>query len=147
MKNLFAIGVLLGSLLLSACTQDVVIRSGGSTVNVGKVVSEDAMIRVEGKLAGEYVPMGVYELNGKSFSKNLEKEWAKFDPTAMLGKDVDFDLYTSVFYIGDRASAIAEVDKVHVTCPDGMMIAACISYVERTERIILETYRRKYSFL
>lgn len=147
MKNILAIGILLGSLVLSACTQDVVIRSGGSTINVGKVVSEDAMIRVEGELAGEYVPMGVYELNGKSFSKNLEKEWAKFDPTAILGKDVNLDLYTSVFYIGDRASAIAEVDKVHVTCPDGMMIAACISYVERTERTILETYRRKYSFL
>lgn len=147
MKRLGIIAVLLGALALSACTPDVVVTNGGTTTNVGQVVSELANIRVEGELNGKLVPLGTYELNGTKFTENLTEQWKTFDDKRIITSPVIFKFTTRVLYTGTHGIAIADMDSELFKCDRGMLLGTCITATQKKEIQLYEQYKAKFSHL
>lgn len=147
MKRFGIIAVLLGALALSACTQDVVVTNGGSTTNVGRVISEDASITVEGQLNGKFVPLGIYELDGSKFTEQLTEQWKTFDDKQILTGPVVFKFTSRVIYTGTKNLAIAVVDRTLFKCDKGMMMGTCITATQKKEAELYTQYKTKFSHL
>lgn len=146
MKRLGIIGVLLGALALSACTQDVVIRNSEGVTVVGQVQGEYVNSKVE--IRADNAPfetLGIFST--QRVSEPFANGWSDLDNTSLIEKQFDVKLSTGVTYIGTKGKATMLIDTRTVSCPVGFMVGTCLSAIEENEVEVLKLYKEKFSYL
>lgn len=146
MKRLGIIGVLLGALALSACTQDVVIRNNEGVTVVGEVVGEYLNSRVDvGTGDSEGVSLGVFST--QQLIQPFNAAWGEYDSTSLIEKKFEAKVITGVTYIGTKGKATMIVDSRTILCPVGFMVGTCLSAIEDNQNEIVSLYKEKFSYL
>jgi hypothetical protein len=142
----FVLGAALAaSLLLTGCTQDIIIRTTSGVVNVGQVTSEQATVKVVGSVQGRKYELGSYPI--ADVAATLQAGWADVEGTSMLERELALKLETTVTYVGTKNTARIVVDRTNVECPRGFMFATCMSQIEATQAGLIKMYEEKFSYL
>lgn len=143
MKRILIVG--LTSLLLTACSNDVIIHTKSGAVNVGEVTAEAARTKVIGSVQGNEFDLGTYPTS--EFATALKDGWAGVSDTDMLERDMHLDLQTMVTYRGTKNQVDRLIDTTLVVCPKGFMFGTCMSRIEATQEGLMLLYKEKFSYL
>lgn len=142
MKRLIAVAF--AALVLTGCSQDVIIHGESGAVNVGVVTAEQARVSVTGVVEKKKFPLGAYPI--AEVANVFSIVWSA-DQTAFLERDMELRLETVVTYIGTKGSTNLTVDRTSITCPKGFMFSTCVSQLEATQIGLAAMYKEKFSYL
>lgn len=145
MKRILIGMALSASLLLTGCTQDVIIHTKSGAVNVGEVTAEVARTKVIGYANSVEFDLGTYPTS--DIASSLQTGWTGVADTDMLQRDMDINLQTMVTYKGTKNVVDKLIDSTTLTCPKGLMFGACMTKIEATQDGLLLLYKEKFSYL
>lgn len=146
MKRLGIVGVLLGALALSACTQDVVIRNSSGVTVVGEVTGEYLNSRVDVATDGmSLASLGMFST--QTIVQPFKAAWDEYAGTDLIEVPFQAKVTTGVTYIGTKGIATLVIDTRTIECPKGFMVGTCLSAIEDNQNEIVSLYKEKFSYL
>lgn len=145
MKRLVLGVVLAASLLLTGCTNDVIIRGDSGVVNVGEVTAEQANVKVTGQVATRSYELGTYPI--ANVASTVGAGWGDAKGTSILKHQMGLKLETIVTYIGTKNTVEVLVNTTNVVCPEGFMLVTCLGQLSATQDALVQMYKEKFSYL
>lgn len=146
MKRIGIVGVLLGALALSACTQDIVIRNSSGVTVVGEVTGEYLNSRVDVGTDGmQLASIGVFST--QTILQPFKTAWGEYEGTELIEVPFEAKVSTGVTYIGTKGNATLVIDTRTIACPKGFMVGTCLSAIEDNQNEIVKLYKEKFSYL